>query len=102
MDVEFVSSDLALVETDRAADTGLPVAVIHTARQRLALLRAAPDLGMLMRWKSFGYCEGPVGPTGERPVVIREEWRMWVKVDPTMSPPKAVVIDISQQLGGAA
>ena len=98
MDVEFAQSELALVETDRAAQTGLPVAVISAARQRLALLRAAPDFEMLGRWKSFG----PVscaGLTADHAVVISPEWSMQVRIDQGIRP-KATITEIKQYTGG--
>ncbi len=101
MDVEFASNDLALVETDRAADTGLPVAVIQATRQRVTLLRAAPDLATLIQWRSFGYRE-PLDERGAHAVTILERWHMAVRIEPTPTQLKATVIEISQELRGAA
>ena len=41
MDVEFRDKTLALVETDRAAETRLPISVINSLRQKLIVIRAA-------------------------------------------------------------
>lgn len=41
MEIEFADSDLAIIETDDAAKTKLPIAVIKSARRKLTLLRAA-------------------------------------------------------------
>ena len=56
--VEFADDSLKLIETDEAAVTALPVAVIVDVRQRLAILRAAPDVSTLRNWRSFGLVEG--------------------------------------------
>ncbi len=40
MDVEFADKNLAEIETGDAAKTGLPIAVIRSARRKLMTLRA--------------------------------------------------------------
>ena len=52
MDVEFRDKTLALIETDRAAETRLPISVINSLRQKLVVIRAAPDERTLRNWKS--------------------------------------------------
>lgn len=101
MDVEFAARNLELVETDRAADTGLPAGVIHAARHRLALLRAAPSLEMLKRWKSFGY-EGAAWGRDVHSVLVRDDWRMSLRISNGVDPPKALIMNISQENRGAA
>jgi toxin HigB-1 len=55
MDVEFRDKNLALVETDRAAETRLPISVINSLRNKLVVIRAAPDERTLRNWKSLHY-----------------------------------------------
>jgi toxin HigB-1 len=55
MDVEFCDKTLALVETDQAAQTKLPFAVINSLRQKLVVIRAAPDDRTLRNWRSLHY-----------------------------------------------
>ena len=55
MDIEFSDSRLALVETTRAAETRLPIAVINSLRSKLVIIRAAPDERTLRNWKSLHY-----------------------------------------------
>ena len=55
MDVEFRDKTLALIETDRAAETRLPISVINSLRQKLVVIRAAPDERTLRNWKSLHY-----------------------------------------------
>lgn len=55
MDVEFQDKQLALIETDRAAETRLPISVINSMRKKLVIIRAAPDERTLRNWKSLHY-----------------------------------------------
>ena len=46
----------ALIETDRAAETKLPMlSVINSFRDKMVVLRAAPDERTLRNWKSLHY-----------------------------------------------
>lgn len=75
MDVKFATEQLGLIETARAGETQLPFSVIATARDRLAVLRAAPDFATLMRWKSFGLT--PTATCPSRQIIpIAERWGM--------------------------
>jgi proteic killer suppression protein len=73
MQVEFSDKDLALVETDRAAETRLPIAVINSMRQKLVVIRAAPDDRTLRNWKSLHYekMEGD-----ERSIRLNDKYRL--------------------------
>jgi proteic killer suppression protein len=55
MEVEFKDESVGLVETDRAAETKLPAEVINSLRQKLVVIRAAPDERTLRNWKSLHY-----------------------------------------------
>ena len=56
MDVEFRDKELALIETDRAAaDTGLSIALIESARDKLNYIRQAVDERDLRNWRSLHY-----------------------------------------------
>lgn len=55
MDVEFQDKTLALVETDRAMETRLPISVINSLRQKLVVIRAATDDRTLRNWRSLHY-----------------------------------------------
>ncbi len=52
MEITYEDKKLALVETDRAFDTKLPIAVIESLRNRLRFLKNAPDERSLKEWKS--------------------------------------------------
>jgi toxin HigB-1 len=73
MEVEFYDKTLALVETDRAMETRLPIAVINSLRQKLVVIRAAPDDRTLRNWKSLHYekLEGD-----ERSIRLNKQYRL--------------------------
>ncbi len=75
MDIKFATEKLGLIETARAGETQLPFSVIATARDRLAVLRAAPNFETLTRWKSFGLASTATCPGGQV-IPIAERWGM--------------------------
>lgn len=74
MDIEFADSLAALIETEAAADTNLPVGVIQSARQRLNIMRAAPDARTLQNWKSLGMVTRV--DSAEYVVELSQHWAM--------------------------
>lgn len=100
MDVSFADERLGLIETHRAAETHLPYAVISTARARLSILRASPDLATLRSWRSFG-----LSPTAELPgmhtVRINEKWHMTIKFE-NDDRPRSVVLEVAEYNAGKA
>lgn len=100
MDIEFADARLALIETEAAADTCLPVAIIQTARQRLSIMRAAPDARTLQNWKSLGLRPG--SGSAEHLVMLSPHWAMAVKITEKNSIMTVVVTAMEQQLRGAA
>jgi toxin HigB-1 len=55
MEIEFWDKSLSLVETDRAAETKLPISVIASLRNKIHFLRNAPDERSIRNWKSLHY-----------------------------------------------
>lgn len=100
MDIEFADPRLALIETEAAADTRLPVAVIQTARQRFSIMRAAPDARTLHNWKSLGL--KPRDGSVEHLVVLSPQWAIAVKIIEKNSIMTVVVTAMEEQLRGAA
>ena len=95
MDVEFRNPKLALVETDRAAETRLPVSVIQSARRKLIVIRMAPDERTLRNWRSLHY-EKLVGDRkGQRSIRLTDKWRMVFDLDESRNPPKITVLEIT-------
>lgn len=100
MDIEFADPRLALIETNAAADTRLPISVIQTARQRLSIMRAAPDARTLQNWKSLGL-KPRDGSTGHL-VVLSPQWAIAVTIKEKNSTMTAVITGIEEQLRGTA
>jgi proteic killer suppression protein len=73
MIVEYRDKNLALVETDRAAETRLPIAVINSMRQKLVVIRAAPDDRTLRNWKSLHYEKMEAD---ERSIRLNDKYRL--------------------------
>lgn len=100
MDIEFTDPHIALIETEGAADTRLPIAVIQAARQRLSIMRAAPDVRTLQSWKSLGL-QARDG-TADYLVVLSPQWAMAVRISEKNNVMTVVVSAIEEQLRGAA
>jgi toxin HigB-1 len=91
MDVEFRDKTLGLVETDRAAETRLPISVINSLRKKLVVIRAAPDERTLRNWKSLHYekMEGL-----ERSIRINDQYRLIFTLDTECRPNKVTVLRV--------
>jgi len=92
MEVQFKDKSLAFVETDRAAtETRLPISVINSLRQKLVLIRAAPDERTLRNWKSLHYekMEGE-----ERSIRLNDQFRLIFTLDTTVSPNKMTILRV--------
>lgn len=101
MEIEFADQRLALIETERAADTKLPVAVIQSARQRLSIIRAAPDVRTMQNWKSLGLKARAIG-SPEHLVVLAPQWAMVLRIEEKNSAMTVVVRSMEEQARGAA
>lgn len=95
MEVEFNDrQQLALVETDRATETRLPISVINSFRQKLVVIRAAPDERTLRNWKSLHY-EKLGGDRGkERSIRLNKQWRLVFTLDSERKTPKISILSI--------
>ena len=91
MDIKFRDEKLALVETDRAAETKLPVSVINSLRKKLGILRAAPDERTLRNWKSLHY-EKMDGD--EKSIRLNDQYRLIFTLDTECRPNKVTVLRI--------
>ena len=100
MDVRFGEPSLALIETAKAAETNLPVGVIGTARRRLAVLRAAPDIASLRNWKSFGLSLEAEFP-GEHSIEVANDWEMMISFREE-GRPVSVVLSVREAIKGRA
>lgn len=94
MDVVFEDDRLALIETDQAAQTRLPVAVIQSARRKLNVIRAAPDERALRNWKSLHYEKLKGNRDDQRSVRLNDQWRLVFRLDEKCSPQRVTVIAV--------
>jgi proteic killer suppression protein len=94
MRVRFANKRLALVETDKAHEAGLPVAVIIAARKKLQFLRSAKDERDLRNWKSLHFEKMEGDRMGERSIRINKQYRIVFRLDDTCNPQEVTVIEI--------
>ena len=94
MDVEFHDKRLALIETDDAARTKLPVSVISSCRNKLVVIRAAPDERTLRNWKSLHYEKLTGEREGQRSIRLNQQWRLVFTLDSDCNPPKITVLAV--------
>ena len=91
MDIEFRDEKLALVETERAAETKLPVSVINSLRKKLVLIRAATDERTLRNWKSLHYEKMA---DDERSIRLNDQYRLIFNLDTESRPNKVTILRI--------
>ncbi len=93
MDVDFNDKKLALVETDRASETKLSVALIESLRDKVHYLRQAADERSLRNWKSLHY-EKLEGRGGERSIRINKQWRLIFTLDCESTPQRITILGV--------
>jgi len=95
MDVEFRDKKLALIETDRAAaETGLAIALIESARDKLNYIRQAVDERDLRNWKSLHFEKLEGDRSGQRSIRLNKQFRLVFTLDNERIPPKITVLSI--------
>jgi toxin HigB-1 len=94
MQIEFSNATLALIETNRAAETRLPITVINSLRQKMTVIRAAPDERTLRNWKSLHYEKLSGDRDGQRSIRLNKQWRMVFVLDTECNPPKIIVLSV--------
>jgi len=94
MDVEFGDKKLALLLTNRAAETRLPISVINSFRDKYGLIKGAPDERTLRNWKSLHYEKLSGDREGQRSIRLNKQWRMVFTIDTESSPPKITVLSV--------
>jgi toxin HigB-1 len=94
MDVVFEDARLALIETDQAAQTRLPVAVIQSARRKLNAIRAATDERTLRNWKSLHYEKLKGNRSEQRSIRLNDQWRLVFRLDEQCAPPRVTVVAV--------
>jgi toxin HigB-1 len=91
MEIEFWDKSLSLVETDRAAETKLPISVIASLRNKIHFLRNAPDERSIRNWKSLHYEKME---DGERSIRINDQFRLMFTIDTRVNPNRITVLRV--------
>lgn len=94
METEFRDKTLALLLTDRAAETKLPISVISSFRKKFGLIRAAPDERTLRNWKSLHYEKLRGDRDGQFSIKLNDQWRMVFIVNSECDPPKVLILEV--------
>lgn len=76
MEIEFYDKSLALVLTDRAMETKLPMAAISSFRKKYKVILAAPDERTLRNWKSLHYEKLKGYADDRRSIRLNNQWRL--------------------------
>lgn len=93
MEIIFGDEGMALIETGRATESGMSVALIKSVRRKLVFMRAAPDERALRNWKSLHY-EKLEGRGEERSIRLNDQWRLIFTIDTECRPNKITVLGI--------
>lgn len=94
MEVFFADPALALIETDEAGKTRLPVPVIKSARRKLTVIRAATDDRSLRNWKSLHYERLKGDRNGLRSVRLNDQFRMVFTLNESTNPQSVTILAI--------
>lgn len=94
MEIAFADESLALLETDDAGETRLPVAVIRSARKKLVMLRAAPDDRTLRKWKGLHYEKLKGDRDGQRSIRLNDQFRMVFILDNEADPKRVTILAV--------
>ena len=94
MEVVFKDPALGQIETERAAETGLPIEVIKSARRKLIVLRAASDERALRNWKSLYYKKLKGDRIGQKSIRVNRKYRIVFTLDSDADPQVATILAI--------
>jgi toxin HigB-1 len=94
MEIEYRDKRLALIPTERAAESKLPVAVIKSLREKLIVISAAPDERTLRNWKSLHYEQLKGDRRGQKSIRLNQQFRLLLEVDDSRNPPKAILLGV--------
>jgi proteic killer suppression protein len=94
MKVEIRDRRLPLIRTDEAHKTGLPFAVIKSAREKLVVLEAAPNELTLRNWKSLHYEKLDGDRKGQRSIRLNKQFRMVFELDESCEPPTLIIVEV--------
>ena len=94
MEVVFRDEQLAHIETDRAAETRLPIAVIKSCRKKLNFIRQAVDERDIRNWKSLRAEKMQGQEAGQMTIRLNDQWRLFYEIETQGGRLKFVVLDV--------
>ena len=94
MEIGYADAALALIETNKAGATKLPIAVIRSARKKLDMLRAATDDRTLRNWKGLHYEKLKGDRDGQRSIRLNDKYRLVFALDNDADPKKVTILAI--------
>lgn len=92
--IEFKDAKLALIRTERAIETKLPISVIKSCRNKLLVIEAAPDERVLRNWKSLEYKKLSGDREGQRQIRLNKQYRIIFILDESQSPPVVQILEV--------
>ena len=72
----------------------MPISVINSLRNKLVVLRAAPDERTLRNWKSLHYEKLQGDRSEQRSIRINNQYRMVFMIDTERKPNKITVLSV--------
>ena len=94
MKVRYADASMALIKTDRAHKTGLPVAVIASARRKIHFLRQANDERDIRAMKSLRLEKLAGARAGEHSIRLNDQWRLTFRFDDSSTPREIEILGI--------
>ena len=76
MEIEFQDKTLALLLTERAAESRLPISVIKSFRNKYSVIQSAPDERTLRNWKSLHFEKLKGSMDGRYSIRLNDQWRL--------------------------
>jgi proteic killer suppression protein len=95
MEVDYKDKKLALLETDQAHQTKLPVSVINSYRRKVIQLMAAHDERDLRNLKGLNYEKLKGNREGQRSIRLNDAWRAVFTLDESVKPPRIEMLEIT-------
>jgi toxin HigB-1 len=93
MKIVFADKRIALIQTDRAHELGLPFGVIKGAREKLNFLAEAPDERTIRNWKSLSF-KRREGVKDQYQIRINDQYRIIFMIGNDCVPPMITVLEI--------
>ena len=94
MEVVFKNSEIERMALTNWVDPKWPIAVCMSLKQKVVILKAAPDERTLRNWKSLHYEKLKADLAGLRSIRLNKKYRLLFELSDGASGPKINVVDI--------